>query len=348
MVYHNPKPNQPTNHNHRSKENAMIPDSRIPISNYADGVIQKMPARKRNTNQEKEKVIIYSLRASRPIIATQQPSQRTYRHRRRRTPKQRRDLHGPRDPRRCSRFGRRRPRPRRLLRIPRRGGRVPRRGGIGGARQGRVHAHRGATRGDRVGVRGERDRGRGGRVGPEDRSRGARRRRWWCGSGAGIQHGVDDVQHAVGEQDVGDNDAGGAVDEDGAGRGQGDIERFRVAGEGGHVGGVGEQGRVALRGGDDVVGEDGGEVGGGPGGRDVADGLEGEVARREDGEVRGGVEGVQEGTLGLRCETQGAEEGGQCGGLQRRRRGLGQGQDGVDDVEDAVGEGDVLLPVFPC
>ena len=87
-----------------------------------------------------------------------------------------------------------------------------------------------------------------------------------------------------------------------------------------------------------MVGQDGGalflgEVSGGG-----TDGSEGGVGGRKDGYVFEVVDGFDEGGC-----IEGADEGGEVCGQGGVGGGLGEGEDGVDDVDDAAGEVEVLL-----
>lgn len=68
-----------------------------------------------------------------------------------------------------------------------------------------------------------------------------------------------------------------------------------------------------------------------------ADGVEGRVVGRKDGDVGQVVEGLFDAGA-----AEGADGGGQTGVDKRRRQGGGDGQDGVEYVENAVGVGEVL------
>lgn len=143
---------------------------------------------------------------------------------------------------------------------------------------------------------------------------------------------VNNVHDAVGDEDISQHDLG-IVDVNVA---VADRDVDGLAGEG-LDGRVGEGRAVGDCAGDDVVLQDGGEVFL----RDVvegAEGGEGVVVGGEDCDVLGGEEGVDEVGGGG-----GAREGGQVGGGGGVDDVLGDGEDGVDDVDDAAGELDVLV-----
>ena len=166
------------------------------------------------------------------------------------------------------------------------------------------------------------------------------------------------MDDTVGDENVGNEDLG-AVDEDGAvGEGDGDV--ISLQGFGG--GAVHEHGAVKDGAFDDwsgdvsivawraecgqgcekltVVAENGGELID----AEVADGgtdvLEGHIVGHEDGEVGSGVDGRDE--FGLGQSTGGGTEAGCDGGGGDVLR---NGEDGVDDVDNAAGEVGVLLGV---
>lgn len=153
--------------------------------------------------------------------------------------------------------------------------------------------------------------------------------------GVVVEDVVEDVEDAVGEEDVLLQDAGG-VDKERVG-GEGDGEFAALAGL--QLSAVGEVGAVAdgMAAIDDVVVEDVGEFGGGHGGEGGAEGLEGVVVGGEDGEVGGGVEVVREGGVG-----DGAAEGGKVelrGCVDDVYWGL---EESVDYVDDTATEFEVL------
>lgn len=163
-------------------------------------------------------------------------------------------------------------------------------------------------------------------------------------AGVGTEDRVDDVQDAVGEEEVLLDDAG-LVDEEGVGD-EGD--RYIVALEGlecrmvvhsaGVVWGweaVGEVGGVEGRGvgGDDVVLEETGEIVDTERGEGRGDVLESLVSGGEDGE--GGAD------IGVVCEDgrsgeEGAGGGGEVEGGRRGGEVLWRDEDSVDYVHDAV------------
>lgn len=169
-------------------------------------------------------------------------------------------------------------------------------------------------------------------------------------AGVGTEDRVDDVQNAVGEEEVLLDDAG-LVDEEGV---VDEGNRYILALEG-------LQCRMVVRNawvvwGWETVGEIGGVEGRGGGGDDVVLEETGEILDTERGEGRGDVleslvsggEDGEGGTdLGIVCEDRRSGEEGAGGGgeVEGRRRGgevLWRDEDGVDDVHDAVVEYQVL------
>lgn len=142
------------------------------------------------------------------------------------------------------------------------------------------------------------------------------------------------MDDAAGDEDVRGDDAR-AVDEDGiAVDGDGDFATL----DGLEFLAVGKAGAVSWGGGDDgMVGEDLGDLVGGEATETGTDGLESGVGGSEDGHVAERVDGLVE--LG---GEEGAAEGGEAGNLEDVGGWLGNGEDGVDDVDDAAGEGDIL------
>lgn len=151
--------------------------------------------------------------------------------------------------------------------------------------------------------------------------------------GGGKDSLVDDVHNTVGDQDVGDDDLG-AVDED-AVVVDADLDFLALRRLQGHV--VLQAAAVANDAGDDVVREDVGELLLGEAAGRGADGGEGGVVGREDGDVGHAVETRGEVGLGDGAD-EGAEVGGQSGGGEVHR----DGEDLVDDVDHAAGEVEVL------
>ena len=166
----------------------------------------------------------------------------------------------------------------------------------------------------------------------------------WCGGVSGGRWGrgekgsggllVNDMDDAVGDEDVGEDDLG-AVDEDAA---VFDVDGQGLVDGGGEFGGVLEQGAVVHDEGHDVVADDFLQGRYADVAEHGADGLEGVVVRDEGCEVggeRGSAGGLGDGLDGAegRGEVQGVEGDGEV---------LRDCQEGVDHVDDAAGEVDVL------
>ena len=140
------------------------------------------------------------------------------------------------------------------------------------------------------------------------------------------------MDDALLDEHVGNDDLG-AVDEDVVavdGDGEGAV------GQGGQIRAVGEQGGVADDVGDDVVAENAGQLLDGGVDEGGADGLEGGVVGDEGGQVGG------QGAAGDAGHGEGADRRGLVQGDEGGGDVLGNGEEGVDDVDDAAGEVDVL------
>lgn len=140
------------------------------------------------------------------------------------------------------------------------------------------------------------------------------------------------MEHAVGEQDVAVDDTG-TVNEDLA---VDDGHRNVTTAKRGH-GAVGQRAAVGDSTVDDVILQDGRSILDGDVGKDGGDVLEGGVVGRKDGQVRCGVH-----SFGELSRIEGAKQCGQVGLLSD---GTDIGRDGeqtVNDVDNATVEGKVL------
>ena len=146
---------------------------------------------------------------------------------------------------------------------------------------------------------------------------------------------INDMHDTIRNQHISQDDLG-PVDHDAAVRND-DLDRAALQGLEGHGG---EGGAVPDRAGHDVVAEHGGQVLLGDVGRGVGDGGEGLVVGREDGDVGRRGHGVDEVRGG-----NGAGEGGEACWLEDLGDGGRVGEDGVDYVDDAGVEGEVLCVV---
>ena len=176
-----------------------------------------------------------------------------------------------------------------------------------------------------------------------DRAQGGRRLFIFASAGlcirlGRVEHCVDDVQHAVRDQDVGVDDAG-VVDEHGALLVDGDGQLF--ARESREAGVVAEGGAVAYGALHNVILQDLGQLLVGDVGSGCGELLEGVVVWAEDRHVRELFEGCNEVCCGCGAGECGEVAGDQSGGDAERDQ-----EEFVDDVDDAVVEFDVL--VFPC
>lgn len=181
----------------------------------------------------------------------------------------------------------------------------------------------------------------GGRVGGEDGRLGVDLGVGGDGGGVGVEDVGDEVQDAVGDEDVGLDELGRVdvdvvavlADEDGLARGVGLVHGERL-----EVGAVLEVGRDEDLVGDDVVAHDAGEGLGRHVLDAAADGLEGLVVGREDGDV------FALGHVGHQVRlVEPAEEGRDLEGVRRLAQRRRRHEEVVDDLDEAAPEADVAL-----